>query len=269
MTLRFGTTGLAICLLPLVGCSPPTLDGSSEEAFQTSREEVRQALPEERRARFDTALMVLAMEGLDFASHLGGAADPERFLLQRLEALDGFSADHVLSRADSIETRRREEMRVSALEEIGELEAKQLAAEAAAETLARFEVTRSRLETREGLVSPSITVVLDVTNGLDVPVSRAYFVGTYQSPDRSIPWFVEDFNYSIPGGLEPGESTSWRLSPNAYSGDWDNAARADRGAVLTVDVVRLDGADGEPVADGEFSEQDRKRLEELRNSISG
>ena len=27
------------------------------------------------------------------------------------------------------------------------------------------------------------------------------------SPGRSVPWLKEDFNYTIPGGLEPGEGS--------------------------------------------------------------
>jgi len=58
-----------------------------------------------------------------------------------------------------------------------------------------------------------------------------------------VPWVEDDFNYQIPGGLEPGEEARWKLSPNMFS-DWGKVD-APPEAVLTVTVLRLDGADGE------------------------
>ena len=58
---------LSIALV-LVACSP-TLDGSSDESFEASLERVRQAIPEARRAAFDTAMITVGLSDFDL---LGG-----------------------------------------------------------------------------------------------------------------------------------------------------------------------------------------------------
>jgi|GEM_PF-2923554 len=48
---------------------------------------------------------------------------------------------------------------------------------------------------------------------------------------------------------------------------WRKAPKDRSDMVLTVTVTRLDGADGEPLYDGEFSEYDQDRLEELKAKL--
>lgn len=114
---------------------------------------------------------------------------------------------------------------------------------------------------------PKPVIDLSVENKTDSPISRAYFKGTIASPGRSIPWLVEDFNYRISGGLEPGEKADWSLLPNQFSA-WGRV-ESPEGAVFTVEVVRLDGADGKALFDSDaFSENDKKRLEILQSKYS-
>lgn len=80
------------------------------------------------------------------------------------------------------------------------------------------------------------------------PIVFGYILGTLASPRRAIPWVTGGFNYEISGGLEPGETADWNLQPNTF-GDWKNGIDAPKDAVLTVDVVCIDGADGKPIAD--------------------
>ncbi len=112
--------------------------------------------------------------------------------------------------------------------------------------LARFEVTSARFRLRDGSLGPEPRVDLSVTNGTDRAVSRAYFVGRLVSAGRSVPWLEEEFSYQIPGGLEPGETAQWSLSPNQFSA-WGRV-EAPTDAVLEVTVTQLDGADGEAIA---------------------
>ena len=106
-------------------------------------------------------------------------------------------------------------------------------------------------------------IELTVKNGTEQAVSRAYFEGTIASPDRSVPWHKDTFNYSISGGLEPGEEATWNLAPNMFS-DWGKVD-APAEAIFTVTVEQLDGADGEPIySTRELSERDLERLNELK-----
>ena len=110
-------------------------------------------------------------------------------------------------------------------------------------------------------------IEITVNNGTGSAVARAYFKGTIASPGRSVPWLVESFNYSISGGLEPGETQSWSLAPNQFS-DWGKV-EAPKDAIFTVTVERLDGADGKPLFDaGAFTERDAIRLTTLQEKYA-
>ncbi len=91
-------------------------------------------------------------------------------------------------------------------------------------------------------------------------------MGTLASPGRSVPWLKEDFNYSIPGGLEPGELADWTLVPNSF-GAW-GTVKAPKDAILTVEVVRLDGPNGKTLFDSKFDESKVERLTALKKGTS-
>ena len=109
--------------------------------------------------------------------------------------------------------------------------------------LTKFRIIKSRFHLQKGSLSDDPIIELSVRNETGHPIARAYFEGTLLTPGRSVPWVKDEFNYEIAGGLEPGESANWRLSPNRF-GEWGRAPnRSDM--VLTVKVTRLDGPNGE------------------------
>ena len=193
-------------------------------------------------------------------------ASPDTLKAKMLEGLDGKSGAQVIERADGILAERGAKERTQALAEIQELEAQEAAAEVARKELAKFEVSRSRFYKQApnfGMTQP--TLELSVKNGTGHPISRAYFVGTLASPGRSVPWLKEDFNYSIPGGLEPGELADWTLVPNSF-GAW-GTVEAPKDAILTVEVVRLDGPNAQALLDSKFDESKVERLSALKKKV--
>ncbi|MFW5966415.1 MAG: hypothetical protein ACOCV2_02800, partial [Persicimonas sp.] len=72
---------------------------------------------------------------------------------------------------------------------------------------------------------------------------HAYLRGVYRTPGRSVPWHEGSLDREIEGGLEPGESATWRLKA-PLMGDWHGVELRDE-AELEFEPVRLDGADGE------------------------
>lgn len=254
---------IVLLALVLAGCADPKIDSSSEEAMQESVARVRKSLPEDQRAAFDEALTVVGIGGMGLESLQLG---PEGILAQARTNLEGKTAQEILSQAAAIRAAREAKEREQALAEISELRAKRDAAAKAAEALKAFRVERSRLYKREqpyGLPEPVIE--LTVVNGTTKAISRAFFLGTVASPGRAVPWIKDDFNYSIAGGIEPGERASWSLGPNMFS-KWGTDVPAD--AVLTLEVTRLDGADGEPIWDSDgLSEIEVKRLAELEKKF--
>jgi hypothetical protein len=232
--------------------------------MKTSIARVRKSLPEAKRSAFDTALTTVAASQFDFGKIMSGSVGASSIEASVKQTLQGKSGEEVIAYAEQIQKERQEKERTQALSEIKELEAKQAKAAQARQHLAAFEVLRSRFyKTKRSYLSDQPIIELTVKNGTTQAVSRAYFKGTLASPGRAVPWVRDDFNYEISGGLEPGESATWHLSPNMF-GEWGRVeAHAD--AVFTVEVVKLDGADKKPLYDGEaLSERELTRLSELK-----
>ena len=251
---------LSIALV-LVACSP-TLDGSSDESFEASLERVRQAIPEARRAAFDTAMITVGLSDFDL---LGGvfteAASPGQLSRTIRERIDGRTAADVFAMSDSIVAEMEARAREAALEEIEELELKKLASEVAAVELAKFEVVRARFYQEEGIFGSEPKIELTLRNGTASAVSRAYFRGKVVSEGRSVSWIDEEFNFSLPGGIEPGETGDWTVSPNRFDGGWGRETPGD--AVFIATVVRLDGPDGATLFGMDFNDLDQERLDAL------
>lgn len=101
-----------------------------------------------------------------------------------------------------------------------------------------------------------------MTNGTSKPISRAFFRGVLATPERSVPWLEEDFNYSISGGIEPGETAVWSLQPG-YGGGW-RSVEIKPDAIFEVSVSDLFDHEGKSITEAEkFSDGDAKRLKLL------
>lgn len=255
-------SGLAVLFVTVsVGCGEHRIDASSEDAMEESIEQLRQTLSDEERREFDEALDYLtgdALADVFDAAFRGEELDGEGLISEVRGLLHGRTAPEVIETA-------RGRQRSAALREIEELEAKSAQFEVARTELSRFEVTRARLSHQETLIGSEPVIELSVLNGTDHPIRRAYFRGVVQSPDRSVPWIEEDFNYQIRGGLEPGEAADWRLAPNMFS-PW-GTTDVPPDAVLTVEVVRLDGPGGDALFDArDWTERDEERLRSLRKA---
>ena len=275
---RLFIVALVSAAVLLTAACEPTVDASSEESLKSSIEEVRKSLPEDKRKEFDEAVLTLAFADISFAGMAAGTQDGESLVQGAQEKLDAKTADEILAMAEEVEekrekeraereAKRRAEQIEQAKKDIAELEAERTQSEAAKSELAKFEVTRSKFYKRSqryGRAKPVIE--LDVENNTDTPISRAYFKGTYATPGRSIPWLEDEFNYEISGGLEPGESAEWSLAPNMFS-DWGDVEERDD-AVFTVEVIKLDGPDGEAVYEASFDDDDAKRLEKLKEKVA-
>lgn len=256
---------LAVTLAAVAGCSEPTIDASTKEAIESSSQRVRDSLPETQQAEFDEALKILAFSEVDVNDLLAEGAVGSSALEEKMRtALDGKTASEIIAEADKIVVERKAREREQAMNEIKELHLKQQEAETARVELEKFEVFRSRFYMQKGDFGQNQPIIeLSVRNGTDAPISRAYFEGTIASPERSVPWLKKEFNYSISGGLEPGEEGTWNLAPNQFS-EWGKVD-APTDAIFTVTVERLDGPGGEKLySNSVFGDREQERLAELK-----
>ncbi|WP_275150672.1 DUF6694 family lipoprotein [Citrobacter koseri] len=260
--------------LTLVGCDKPKVDASTDEAMKTSLQKVKESLPEDKRQEFTEATSTIMMNSIDMKALMAGAfsGNGDAIATQQAEKakalLNGKTGEEIINEANAILAERAAKEQQQAIKEIAELEQKKEDSEKAKESLRNFVVNKSRFYfEKQGFGGPKPVIDLSVENKTESPISRVYFKGTIASPGRSIPWLVEDFNYRIAGGLEPGEKADWSLLPNQFSA-WGRV-ESPEDAMFTVEVVRLDGADGKALFDSEaFSENDKKRLEILQSKYS-
>lgn len=250
--------------LSLISCNrDKTVDGENEESFKKSLEEMKNSLPFEKRDDFEQAVIATALEGTNL---LEAAADADGMKRRMRDRLDGKTASEILARAEEIQSDRREQQNVQMMKEIEELEKRSNDAEKAATKLKTFRIDKSRFYFDDSGFSTKPIIELTVTNNTESAIARVYFHGVLATPGRSVPWVEDDFNYSISGGLEPGESAVWSLAPNMF-GVWAKAPKDRNDMVFTAKVTRIDGADGEALLDAQFSDNDRKRLEHLRATL--
>jgi len=239
--------------------------------MKVSIAQVRESLANDRRVEFDEALKVLIASNVNmrhmFATALAGEPTQQVAAGNIIDgvksSISGKTGAEVIAYANEVRREREERAKEQAFAEIKELQAKKVAADKAKTELANFVVLRSRFykqQQRYGGDKPIIE--LSVRNDTSHPVSRAYFQGILASPNRAVPWLKETFNYKISGGLEPGEEATWSLAPNQF-GDWGRV-NAPADAVLTVTVIRIDGADEKALfSSDDFRERDAERLDLL------
>lgn len=192
------------------------------------------------------------------------ATDSADMFVAMCDAMAGLTGEEIVAQRDSIGaavSARMEEAR--ARSHLRALQEARSRSDQAQDSLAGFQVLSAALEQESGIFGMEATIRLRVRNGTAHPVSRAYFEARAVSPGRSVPWLEEEFNYSIAGGLEPGEERTWNLEPNMFQGDW-TSVRIPKDARFEVRVVRLNGADREPLFGGvRFTAADQVRLDSL------
>lgn len=125
-----------------------------------------------------------------------------------------------------------------------------------------FKVVSSSITSNNNEFFEKPVIKMTVFNGTKHPVRTAYFHAKLTTPGRSVPWVDADFNYDIPGGLEPGEIASWSLSPNFFDSDWDHALEA-KDANLLIQVDNLDDLNGNYIYPT-WDDSDQRKFERLK-----
>ena len=254
---------ILLSLIIFSSCSKK-IDGSSNEAMKASIEKMTDSMEGEKKKKFKDALQLIMFEDIDF-SEIIKQGNAEEAIPDLKTKLDGKTADDIIAEGEKIKAAIEQKKKEQAKIEISELYQKQQQSEAAKKMFAKFEIKRSQFyKQKRGTYYTTEKPIIELTvlNGTDSAISRAYFTGRVASPGRSVPWIEEDFNYSISGGLEPGEETTWYLAPNMYS-DWGEVD-VPKDAILTVKLNKLDGPTGKVLYSAQsFGKYEKERLEEL------
>lgn len=282
----------ALCVVAmstLAACGGrPRIDATDAEACTTSMKAVAtQMTSSADSAAFGRAMLeivgktMMSSLGASLGSMFSGlnddapsvsapSLDSSEVSLMTCKALGGLNGRQIVAGADSLAS-----VLASRLEEAGArkylaaLEKARSRMDMVADSLGGFEIASAKLTQQSGFVGLEATIELHVRNGTNHPVSRAYFSAVAASSGRTVPWLQEEFNHSIPGGLEPGEKAVWRLQPNMFQGEW-STVRVPPDATFTVRVTRLDGPAGEALWGGPtFTNGDQRLLDSLSTRFGG
>ncbi len=242
------------------------IDSSSDEAFQKSLDDIKSTLKGDKVAEFEEAILLITMSEINFQDIMSGKKDGDDLKRDAKSKLNGLTSQGVFDMAAKMKLKIEEKKKEEAKKEILELREQQKQALSDIEKLKKFKVNRSRFYKRNRSYGGAEPIIeLTVKNETKYAISRAYFEGTLSSEGRTIPWLKEEFNYSISGGLEPGEEATWYLAPNMFS-EWGEV-NAPKNAILVTTVTGLDGPDEEQLFSiDKFNEDDKERLEELLKS---
>jgi hypothetical protein len=99
-------TGCAVLCVVLfaAGCGPPTIDGSSDESLKTSIENVKAALGDEEKKKFEAAVVAITFDELKgaFADAVSGKADPEAAGRKLRDRLHGKTAAEIIAEGEKV-----------------------------------------------------------------------------------------------------------------------------------------------------------------------
>lgn len=260
----------AIAFLSACGAK---VDTSSPDKFSASIAKIEADLSPEKKAQFHDALVAIAFDSADPTNTMfSNAPSTSPIFAAAGDKIKGKSADEIIKLGYTT--------RIGLLDqELAKDAAAIQSAKAARQKVAavfdniliqnpRYYVDHSN----EFMAQP--TIAFRIENNSKVPVKHIYLHGTLASPGRSIPWVDEDINYEFEGGLEPGESQSLDLQPNAFS-DWAPkdtfAGRDDLNLKLT--LTNVEGANGEKLinedaGDPASIQKDAAEKQALRNKLA-
>ncbi|ARN79821.1 hypothetical protein [Methylocystis bryophila] len=106
----------------------------------------------------------------------------------------------------------------------------------------RFVIRDVVIQSYGGLEQPTITFT--VKNKSAVTISKIYLTGVLKDAGRSVPLASQDFDLSVPGGIQPGEQKHFNLDASSY-GDWGNVTKlALRNARFILTLTAVDDAKG-------------------------
>lgn len=253
----------------VIGCGSPRIDTSSDEKMKASIEEIKKSLSDEKRKDFEDALKVVYFSKVNFdlksIMALGSQETANNMMSEAKALLNNKTADEVISEAKKIKEKIFEEEKKKALEEINALEEKKEQAQKSAEELKKVQLVSGSFNSEDAGYKgyKQVTLTLNVKNNTEKAISRIYAIGTIKSEGREVPWIRESFNYTIDGGIEPGETKEVSLQPNMFS-SW-GTVNITENANLNIEFVRIDGAEGIILATTQdFTQKDNQRLEDLK-----
>jgi hypothetical protein len=108
----------------------------------------------------------------------------------------------------------------------------------------------------------------NVTNSSEISLRSLSLEAAVHTPGRSIPWSRANFAYSLPGGLEPGETRDVMIIPSWFT-NWNVPIDRVVGSVLTLNLKAVEGANEVWIGREEDTGEGRQaRVEALQSAVA-
>lgn len=263
---------IAAALL-LAACSSgldKKFDGSSAAAFKESLARMQRAAKPDEVKLLDDALRMLAVSDVSIGYEGGilgalekvAAQSPEQLAEVLLPQVAGKTGREVITTA----TRRKKEEGAKQLAAVEAERARLLKLGAAREeskaVLELITISEPRFGYAPTPAGKMAMLAFNVTNGTEMRLTQLFLRGSAIDPASSSVLFVDDINYKLPAGLQPGETKEIRL-PYSRKDKWNAPELAKRRDIeLAVAVVNAETAPGRTLAPN-FTHKDAQSLATL------
>jgi hypothetical protein len=221
----------------MFGCAEPTIDAHDNEAFARSTFAAKQSLPTERKRQFDLALQTVI-------EHYSNETTDDLDFVALNNQIGGMSGDDLIafgSRLKYEEEIAASNARIVAVKRTALFEQDQSKKQ-------QFSLLRAR-RSGESLLS---FIEIDVQNATNEIVTAFSMEVEYRVPGRAVAHAVIPVEIQIPGGLEPGETATFRQLPLGFP-------RVDvPGAEFFGHVVELRGVRNQLLFETELTYTDRQ-----------
>ncbi|MEL6377012.1 MAG: DUF6694 family lipoprotein [Pseudomonadota bacterium] len=256
--------------LALMACEK-TVDASDPESFRESISEIVAGLSEEKKEELRQSMIVLAFDTYQPSKGIwSGAAVDAPILLAAKDEIEGLSADEIIS-LGQLRRNTLIDTKIGSL--ASELNRQKKARAENSELFDKLKIDNPKYRIQKSMFVEQPIISFRITNETTAAIRKIFVNGVLASPERSIPWVEDGFNYEFSGGLEPGESRALDLSPNMF-GEWaidDQFSRRDD-LELTLDLFNVELADGTRILDEDARdpseiEREMAELQELRDRV--
>ncbi len=274
---RILTAVIAAVALLLTACSSGLdrkIDGTSEQAFETSLAAMKKSAKPDEIARLDDALMMLAVTDVSIGYQGGivGALQkisnrsPEQLADTLMPIVNGMNGRDIIAAGQK---RKKDEATKQAAKVDAEIaQLKKLNAEKVSTQAALVPIEVQEATLRFNSNGPDKMSVMDfkIKNGTESGLSNLYLRGSVAEPTTKKLLFSDDIKYKLADEpLLPGVTKSLRL-PYSGRGKW-NAPEiwGKENLVFTMEVVNAENLQGQKLA-ASFTLKDADRLVALEKT---
>lgn len=274
---KFYTIVIICCSLLFSGCNEATIDATNEITLKESTQKVKNSLPEEKQELFMDSLNLIMFSQINLGELLQKNMLNEEvdssFILNKAKILHNKNALEIIELAkeikvkEDIKEKKEQEERTELIKEIDLKEFKKLKDLEnlylkGLEYSNKIKIHNAKIYKQNNSYIEETVLEFEIENLSDISISRIFLNGILKSPNRKVPWFNEDFNYIISGGIEPNEKLKVTLTPNMFNKI--NSIKIPADYIFEIITLGAEDHENNKIFElNDFTQKEKDRLKEL------